>query len=54
MPLPKFSLFGLRRQSTTAKAPGKARNRILAAITTAGTVTGVAAMAVNTTGPTRA
>ncbi len=49
----RFSFARLLRAPTVAKAAGasKARNRILAAITAAGTVTGVAAMAVSITGP---
>ncbi|TXN04867.1 lysozyme [Methylobacterium sp. WL64] len=46
--------FSIKRSASPAIAPkpaGRARNRIIAAVTAAGTVTGVAAMAVNTTGP---
>jgi len=39
------------RPAVAAAPKGKARNRILAAVTATGMVTGVAAMAVNTTGP---
>jgi lysozyme len=39
------------RAAAKPAGPARARNRTLAAVTAAGTVTGVAAMAVNTTGP---
>jgi lysozyme len=50
----RFSLARLLRSPAAkpkAATPSKGRNRILAAVTAAGTVTGVAAMAVSTTGP---
>ena len=45
--------FSLKRPASPAapKPAGNGRNRILAAVTATGMVTGVAAMAVTTTGP---